>query len=162
MAAEIPRFTTHVLGSRTEDGAFDRHAPVGVVVVSRRQQPLDRQAEQDDPPLLLIEVPSGHLVCRLERRHCPDLEAHVLQLGPRASKELHGGSDGEIESVDATVEGCQRRTNDLAAPQSTVPSVTRAAARGCRGAGTTGHSESLGRLGAASAARPPGLVLERP
>lgn len=144
--AEIPGLTPDILGGGSEDRALDRHPPVGSVVVAGREQPLDRQAEQHDPLLLMVEVPAGHFVGRVESGHRPDLESHVLQLRPGAAEELDGCADGEVEPIDTTVERSQWRAHDLAASQTPVPPVPGSATRCGGGAGTTGHSESLGRV----------------
>lgn len=146
VAAEIPRFAADVLGRCAEHGALDSHAPVSTVVVPRGEKPFDREAEEHDPLPVVVEVPARHLVGRLERRHRPDLEPHVLQLRPRTAEELHRGADGEVEAVDAPVEGRQGRAHDLASSETPVPPVSSTAARCGGGAGTTRHIESLGRV----------------
>lgn len=142
--AEIPGFATDVLRGGPEHRALDRHASVRSVVVPWRKQTFDRKSEEHDPSLLTVEVPSRHVVPGVERRHGSDLEAHVLQFRPGSAEELDRGSDGEIEAVDATVERREGRAYDLAASESTVSPMARSAARRGRGAGATGHSESLG------------------
>ena len=146
VAAEVPGLASDVLGRGAENGALDGHPPVGAVIVARREQPLDRKSEEHDALLLVVEVPARHLIRRLERRHRADLEPDLLQLGPGASEELHGRAHGEIEPVDATVERRQGRPHDLAAPETTVAPVSSTTARTGGGAGTTRHSESLGRV----------------
>ena len=144
--AEIPGLATDILRRSPEHGALDRHASVRGVVVPGGQEPLDGKAEQHDTPVLPVEVPARHLFRRVEPRDRSDLEPDVLQLRPRAAEELDGGADGEVESVDATVERSQRRPHDLAASETPVPSVPRTAPRGCGGVSgaATGHDESLG------------------
>lgn len=146
VAAEVPGLASDVLSSGPEHGALDGHPSVGAVVVPRGEQPLDREPEEHDSLLLVIEVPSRNLVRRLERRHRADLEPHLLQFRPGASEELHGRAHGEVEPVDTTVERCQGRTHDLAASETAMATVSSTAARSGGGAGTTRHSESLGRV----------------
>lgn len=156
--AEIPRFAADVLRSRPEHRALDRHAAVRGIVVPRRQEALDGQPEQHDAPVLPIEMPTRNRFGRFERRYRADLEPDVLEFRPRPAQELDGGSDGQIETIETTVERRERRSDDLAAAQPPVAAVPRTApwsGRGVSGA-ATGHVESLGGAdvrGAASPAR---------
>ena len=146
MTAEIPRLASDVLRRGAEDGALDGHPSVSTVIMARGEQPLDRQAEEHDALLVMVEMPARHLIRRLEGRHRADLEPDLLQFRPGAPEELHGGPHGEVEPVDATVERRERGTNDLTAPETTVAPVSGTTARSGGGAGTTRHSESLGRV----------------
>lgn len=166
VVAEIPGLAPDVLSRSAEHGALDRHPAVRRVIVPRRQETLDRQAEQHDPTVLAVEVPARHLVGRVERRDRSDLESDLLQLRPGAAEEFDGGAHGQVEPVESAVEGSERRPDDLAAPEAPVASVPRAAPRGCRSASGTaaGHDESLSGArarGAASAGPRPGAVLLR-
>lgn len=154
---EIPGLTADVLRRSAEDGALDGHPTVRRIVVPRRQETLDRQAEEDDPSALAVEVPARNMVGRLDGWDRTDLEPDLLQFGPRAAEELDGGSDGQIESVDASIERSERRPHDLTATQSAVPSVAGPAPRGCSTASgaATRHDESLGGAGARGAASAP-------
>ncbi len=146
LVTEIPRFTADVLRCGAEYRALDGHASVSGIVVPRRQEPLDGESEQDDTPIVAIEVPARHLFAGLETRDRADLEPDVLQLWPRPAEELHGRSDGEVESVEAAVEWSQRRSHDLAAAETPVSSVACTAPRGSGGmsGAAAGHDESLG------------------
>lgn len=146
VAAEVPGLASDVFRRGPEDRALDGHPSVGAVVVPRGEQPLDRQSEEHDALLLMVEVPARNLIRRLERRHRADLEPDLLQFRPGASEEFHCRAHGEVEPVDATVERCQRRAHDLAAPETTMSPVPSTTARNGGGAGTTRHSESLGRV----------------
>lgn len=150
---EVPGLSADVLGGGAEHGPLDRHAPMGGVIVTGWQEPLDRQAEQDDALVVAVEVPPRHFVSRLVQRHRADLEAHVLQFGPAAAEELHRGADDEIEAVDAAVERSERRANDLAASDASVAAVTIPSAGSSSTCGaTTGHvQKSTSWFGAASA-----------
>lgn len=123
VVAEIPRFAADVFGCGTEDGALDGHASMRRIVVPRGQEALDGEPEQDDASVLAVEVPPGHLLCRVESRDRTDLEPHVLEFGPRATEEFDRGADGEVEPVDAPVERSQGRPDDLASAQPTVTTV---------------------------------------
>lgn len=162
IVTEIPRLAADVFGGRAEHGALDRHPAVRRVVMSRRQETLDGKAEQDDPTVLAVEVPPGNFVHRVETGDGTDLEAHFLQLGPGAAKKLDGGADGEVEAIEAAVERGERRTNDLAAPEPSVPAVARAASRSGSGASgtTTRHAESLSVAVACGAASESGLLAD--
>lgn len=146
VVSEIPGLAPDILGCCPEDGALDRHAPVCGVVVARREQPLDGQAEQHDPARIAIQMPPRHLVGGLVRRHRADLEAHLLQFRPRPAQELHCGAHGQIEPVDPPLQRGQRRADDLAAPDSPVTAVPGATpgSGGCAGCASTLHDESLG------------------
>ena len=101
-------------------------------------------------------MPPGDLLRRVEPRDRPDLEPHVLQLGPGAAEELDGGADSQVEAVQTPVEGRERGTDDFASPQapvSAVPSTAPGSDGGMRGA-ATGHDESLGGAGVCGAASP--------
>ncbi len=153
---EVPGLATDVLRGCAEDGALDRHAAVCGVVVPGGKEPLDGEPEQHDAPILAVEIPPRHFLRRVETGDRADLEADLLQLGPRSAQELHRGADGEVESVDAAVERSERRTHDLAAAEPPVATVPRAApwCGGGMGGTTTGHDESLGRTASRGAACP--------
>ena len=146
VVAEIPRLATDVIGGGAEHGALDGHPAMRRVVVPRGQQPLDRQPEEHDPASLTVDEPARYLVGDVVGGHGTDLETHLLQFGPGAAEELDSRAHGEIEPVDPGLERCERRAHDLAAAETAVPTVTRTAARCCRGASgaATRHDESLG------------------
>ena len=123
VVAEIPRFAADVLGRCPEDGALDGHSSMRGIVVPRGQEPFDGEPEQDDATVLAVEVPPRDLFRRVERRDRTDLEPHVLEFGPRAAEEFDRGADGEVESVDSSIERSQGRPDDFASAQSTVATV---------------------------------------
>lgn len=145
VVAEVPGLTADVLSGGAEHCTLDGHATVSVVVVPRREQSFDGKAEEHDAALLPVQIPPRHLLSGVEARHGTDLEAYVLQLRPGAAKELDGGPDGQIETVDPAVQRCQRRANHFAASEATMTAMARATPRG-GGGGTasTRHVESLG------------------
>lgn len=119
---------------------------MGGVVVSRREQALDRDAEEHDPLARPVEVPPRDLAVGFERRQRPDLEPDVLELRPGAAEEFDSRPHGEVETVDATVERCERRLDDLATTETSVPAVPGTATSGGRGDGAaTGHAEKSRR-----------------
>lgn len=146
VVAEVPRLTTDVLRRRAEDGALDRHPSVRGVVVSGGQESFDGEAEQHDALVLPVEMPPRHLFGGIESGDRADLEPDLLQLRPGATEKFHGRADGEIESVEASIERGEGRAHDLAASEAPVPPVPCTAPRGCGGVGgaATGHVESLG------------------
>lgn len=139
--SEIPWITTDVLGRGTEHGTLDRHPAVCRVVVAGGKESFDRQAEENDPPVSVVEVPARYLVAVLEARHRSDLESNLLQFGPGSAQELDGGADGQVESIQPAVQRSQGRAHDLAATQATVSTVSSAAPWcGCGANGATaGH-----------------------
>lgn len=148
VVAEIPRLPAHVLGRRAEDSALDRHPSMRGVVVTGRKKAFDGDAEEDDPPLLTVEMPARHLAVGVVRRQRTDLEPDVLELRPRPAEELDRGADGEIEAIDAPIQRGERRLDDLAAPEAAVSAVPGTAASGGGGDGTaTGHVEKSRRSG---------------
>ena len=155
--SEIPGLAADVLGCGSEHRALDGHPAVRGVVVTRGQETFDRETEQHDALILPVEVPARDVVGRVEARNRADLESDVLQFRPGAAEELHRRADGEVEPVEASVQGCERRTYDLAAPETSVSSMPCPAPGGGGGVSgtTTRHDESLGGArsrGAASAA----------
>ncbi|MDF2507860.1 MAG: alcohol dehydrogenase [Microbacterium sp.] len=156
LVAEIPRFTADVLRRGSEHRALDGHAAVCCVVVPRRQEALDGQAEQHDAPVLPVEVPARNCIGRVESRDRPDLETDVLQFRPRPAQEFDRGTDCQIEAIQAAVERGERRTHDLAAAQTAMAAVPRTAPRCGRSVSgaATGHVESLGGADVCGAASP--------
>lgn len=127
LVAEIPRLTADVFRSGPEHGALDRHPTVRGVVVPRRQETLDGQPEQHDAPVLPIEVPPRNRLGRVEPRDRPDLEPDVLQFRPCPAQELDSRAHRQIETIQTSVEGGERGTNDLAAAQAAMATVPRTA-----------------------------------
>lgn len=156
VVAEIPRLAADVLRSSPEHRALDRHAAVRGVVMTGRKEALDGQPEQHDALRIAIEIPARHLVSCFVHRHGADLESHVLEFGPAAAEELHGGAHDQVEAVDPAVERGKRRAYDLAASQPPVATVAVSATRSSGGTiGTTTRHVQKSRAwcGAASALR---------
>lgn len=130
VVSEVPWLATDVFRRRTEYGALDRHPPVRGIIVSRRQQPFDRQPEEHDACVRAVQIPPWHVVHGVERGHRADLEPDLLQFRPGAAQELDGRADREVEAIQASVERGERRAYDLAAPDPPMATVTGAAPGG--------------------------------
>lgn len=147
IVTELPRVTTDVLGRGAEHRTLDRDSPVRAVVVPWGEESFDRYAKQHDAALLLVDVPTRDAAIIGLLRQGADLEAHIGQLRPGTAKELHGGADGQIESIDSALQRWQRRAYDFAATQPPVPPVPSPATGSGRTAGgpAARHDESLCR-----------------
>lgn len=73
------------------------------VVMSGRQQALDRDAEKYDPALVAVDAPSRNTVIVRAQRERADLKAHLLKLRPGAAQKLHCGADRGVETIDAAI-----------------------------------------------------------
>ncbi len=86
-------------------------------------QALNRQPEHHDAFFIGQGFPARDAVLVGCERHIRDLKTNVSKLGPRGTEKLGGCTDGEIESVDSSIDWRERWSNNGASPLAPMASV---------------------------------------